>query len=577
MCMEKKRRGRGIVIAFLTVILIGLIAVAGILFYRRYAPNEEVVSLTDILPGKAPGKNQTAILQDQAYNSSLRGRHLNGEWYLPLEAASAADPKFYDQKSTGELLFTDAKSTTKLKPNEKKIIVDGKEQATDYIPLIQEGDHKFVNVRFMKDRTKAIVGTYEGPDRIVIFDRIGAKQAQVAPDVSIRTLTGIKSPVLRKTKAETVFVFDAIDEWTKIITGDGYIGYVETKYLGEGSTFQGNRKYEGKYTYHGIGKKVILGWNQVTNEVANEIVNTLDAVNQGINVISPTWLSLADNEGNLHSIVSSDYVQKMHAKQIGVWVLVDDFTKGVDLQTVLGNETTRHALIGNLISAVKGVGADGINIDFEHVTPEAAPSYLQFLRELYLETRKEKLILSADNYVPKEYNAHYNPTAQAEVLDYYIIMGYDEHAGNSANAGSVASIGFVTEGIDRTLDSVPKERVINAIPFYTRLWHERPWQAGDTGEPSDDNMKVKADSIGMNQQDEILKKYPGEVNWNEGTKQFYYQASNGGETLKMWMETKESVEEKLKVMKERDLAGVACWKLGLETSDVWPVIRKYME
>lgn len=576
--MHRKKRGK--IFVLLILILVGLCGATWFI-YQRYAPNTERVAMTDVLPGKSLGTGETYIFRNEKYLDEMRGLKKDGEYYLPLNVASEIDPKYYYQASSKELLFTDSKGTLKLTANQKEAFVDGEKKTFDYMPFINVNETDYISTGFIRENSNVRIETFSNPDRIVVFDKIGAATATIEAGEPIRTLTGIKSPVLRETAEESVFTFGEIDEWTKIVTADGYIGYVRTSKVGEASTFTGQPDYDGGYSYFSEEKPVVLGWHQVTNEEANKTVNDLYAVKNGtINVISPTWMSLKDSAGGVNSLCDEEYVKTVHEKGMKVWILVDDFSKDVKLGDVLGDEKNRRTLIYNLVRNTKDCGADGINIDFEQVTPENAPAYLQFLRELYIVSRKEKLTLSADNYVPQEYNEHYRRNAQAEVLDYFIIMGYDEHAGDSNEAGSVASFEFVQLGIQRTVAQVPPEKVINAIPFYTRLWQERPWTPQDGADgsvASENHTKVTNTNLGMNQQQEVMEKTPGEVKWNDGTKQNYYQAQHGGETFKMWLEDADSIEAKMSLIKDHKLAGVAAWKLGLETEDVWPVIKKYME
>ena len=99
------------------------------------------------------------------------------------------------------------------------------------------------------------------------------------------------------------------------------------------------------------------------------------------------------------------------------------------------------------------------------------PQYLQFLKELCAAAHAQGLVVSADNFVPL-YTKYYKRREQAKTVDYIVIMGYDEHTASSEEIGSVASLPFVEQGITDTLEEVPKEKVINAIPFYTRAWTE---------------------------------------------------------------------------------------------------------
>ena len=158
----------------------------------------------------------------------------------------------------------------------------------------------------------------------------------------------------------------------------------------------------------------------------------------GVNVISPTWFSVVSTEGNISSLASKEYVDKAHAKNLEVWGLIDNFNESVSTYDTLVQKSSRSHIIEMLISEAKRVGLDGINVDFETLTEEEAPHFIQFIRELSVACRKEQLVLSIDNPVPS-YTYFYNRKEQGVVADYVIIMGYDEHFAGSEEAGSVGS------------------------------------------------------------------------------------------------------------------------------------------
>lgn len=168
-----------------------------------------------------------------------------------------------------------------------------------------------------------------------------------------------------------------------------------------------------------------------------------------------------------------------------------------------------------------------------------------------------------DNPVPEEYTSHYDRMEQGEVVDYVIIMGYDEHYAGSEEAGSVASLPWVETGIQNTLDSVPAEKVIHGIPFYTRLWRT---SAGI----------VTSEAIGMEAAQEVIEKYKVETYWDKTTSQNYGTYDKGNDTYQIWLEDADSIAERVKLVSKYNLAGVAAWKLGFETSDIWTVISENM-
>jgi len=210
-------------------------------------------------------------------------------------------------------------------------------------------------------------------------------------------------------------------------------------------------------------------------------------------------------------------------------------------------------------------GFDGINVDFEKVTEDGSQDYIQFIRELSVACRQKGLVLSVDNYVPHNYNAHYKWAEQGVMADYVIIMGYDEHWGGSEVAGSVASLGYVTEGIERMTQEVPSEKVINAVPLYTRIW--------TTAEDG----AVTSRAVGIQTAYDYMNKNQAAVTWDNSVGQNYVEFETSDGTVQIWLEDEQSLEAKINVMKEHNLGGIAAWKLGFDDGrkNIWGVISGF--
>lgn len=272
---------------------------------------------------------------------------------------------------------------------------------------------------------------------------------------------------------------------------------------------------------------------------------------------------MKDNDGNYSSFASADYVQKAHNKGMEVWVLLDNFSSEVDTYEIMSYTSKRERLISNLVADIQAVGADGINLDFEQISTKAGEHYVEFIRELSVACRANNIVLSVDNYVPRESTTHYNRKEQGVVADYVIIMGYDEHWGGGGIAGSVASLPYVLDGIEQTLSEVPSEKVINAIPFYTRVWKT------DGGE-------VTSEALGMEATQRFISENGVETHWDEEVCQNYGEKTMNGIIYQVWIEDNESIAAKLNVMDSHNLAGVAEWQLGFEDKSVWDVIEGYI-
>ena len=572
--MAKKRRKRRrrrssrlapVLVALLLIILVGA---AGIItsVIRRYTPSDARMDLADYY--QQSGEDELSlILQDKIADS--KGRIEEGTAYIPYTVVTEdLDGRFYWDQETQQMLYTLPEEILEIQPESNTYLLSGKTVTEDY-PIVRQIDGEYYIALDFLEQYMEIQGTvYEDPARAVIFYKWGkAETVEATEETQIRYQGGIKSPILKDLEqGEEMLLLEELDNWSRVMTRDGIDGYVENGSLssvGEMEyTYTGS--YEEDFTSLTRDHKINLAWHQVTSEAANQAFASDTQNMTGVNVISPTWFSVTSTQGNISSLASSDYVSQAHAKGLEVWGLIDNFDDEVSTLDTLSVRSARQHIIDMLLSEAKRVDLDGINVDFEALTEEEAPHFIQFIRELSVACRNNGLVLSVDNPVP-QYTAFYNRKEQGIVADYVIIMGYDEHTVGSETAGSVASLPFVEEGIAQTLSEVPKEKVINGIPFYTRLWTEA------------NNGMVTSEVCSMDQADAYVEKYNMEVYWNTDVSQNYAEAVTDSGVLKMWLEDEKSLEEKMKLIQQYELAGVAEWKLGFERDDVWQIISSYIQ
>ena len=287
---------------------------------------------------------------------------------------------------------------------------------------------------------------------------------------ALRIKGGIRSEIINtEEKGTSVQILEQMDKWSKVRTEDGYMGYVPNSRLSKVEEETPVSEFNAPvYTNISMDGKVRLGFHQVTTKDANATFDKVADTAQGMNVIVPTWFNITDNEGNYTSLASKDYVDKAHALGIQVWAMFDNISteesvKNVDSGKLFSSTATRKKLIENLMKEADTYGFDGFNLDFESLKSSAGPHYVQFIREMSVSCRQKGLVLSVDDYVPAVYSAFYNRKEQGIVADYVIVMGYDEHFAGG-DAGSVASISYVENGITGTLKEVPKEKLINSAP-----------------------------------------------------------------------------------------------------------------
>lgn len=472
--------------------------------------------------------------------------------YIPMSLANTYYDNFYYDSREGHLLVTGATRT-----------VEGV-QGSDY--LVNE--EAYVSLAFLNRFVPMEYRIYKDPMRVEINTGSEAVTTDsLESDAKMRVSADKKSPILMDLESgDTVELEEKGDVWSKIRI-QAVEGYIESKALAGKETqtvpaLSGGAEADDSYQKLLRPHKIVLGFHNVAVADANSYLKEAVANTRGMNVIAPTWFAIADNEGHLTDIGSASYVSAAHEMGCEVWGVADNFTNQIDTNEVLSRTSSRLTLEQELISRAAELGLDGINIDFEQLAGETGDDLAQFLRELSILTRAAGLVLSVDNYVPQDYTDFYRRDIQGRVADYVVIMGYDEHTAASAEAGSVASIGFVTKGIEDTLEEVPAAQVINAIPFYTRKW-------------SYENGSLSCESMGMSDARAFLADKGVQPAWDAETCQNYASFERDGVIYSIWLEDAQSISSKLTVMTAHDLGGVGCWKLTQETPDIWDTITTF--
>lgn len=583
---SRRRRKRNLAFKMSILVLIVIGIVGGAFLLKRYSPSKEKADLKKYYGIEQD--NQVAVIIDNQILEA-KAAMFDGKPYLEYSLVrDYLNDRFYWDSNENILLYTLPEGTIRADVGSNEYTLQKEKKSEDYTIIKTEGSTAYIALDFVQKYTNIEFKTYEDPQRVMIISDWGKiRTATVKKDTQVRYRGGVKSPYLTEvSKKDKVPVIENEGDWKKVRTEDGYIGYIKKNCLKNEKEETISREFE-EQVYTNISKDytINMAWHVVTNQSANEKVLQTIADTKGLTTISPTWFTIADTDGNINSLASSQYVNYAHQSNIEVWALVRDFDGGIgsyeESYEVLSHTSKRENLVNQLIAEALQTGIDGINVDFEKISAECGEHYIQFIRELSVKCRQNGLVLSVDNYVPKTYNAHYHIEEQGKVADYVIIMGYDEHYSGSYESGSVASLNFVKEGIEATLNAVPKEKVINAVPFFTRLWKEVPKTeeelAEEAGtEAAEYSVKVTSEALGMEAAEQAIADAGAQTTVDEATKQNYAQWEADGATYKIWLEDETALEEKLKLMKEYKLAGTAAWRLGFEKSSVWELILKYV-
>ena len=560
---QQKKKAAPVLVVLILIVLVGAAGIVSFLINRykpgtEYMAGNEYFNLTD--------ENSVALIQ----NGELLEEQavlIGGEPYAAYTyVESQLNSCFYWDEETKGILLTTSGGVQTLLPGDAAVAkTPGGQPAVQ-----QESDGTvYISLDAVKEYTDLDYAYYSDPNRVVIRNEWdGVEQATVQSDTAqVRQKGGIKSLILADVqKGDTLLYLENLDNWCKVMTADGYTGYIQTEDISEPEAIEARTAKKDSYERITRDHKINLVWHQSTSTESNDAMAEMTAEMTGVNVISPTWFSVTDETGTISSLASADYVKLAHEAGREVWGLIDNFNEAFDETTDLAYASVRSRIIEQLLAEAASCGMDGINVDFENLKEAGIPHYLQFLRELTSAAHAQNLVVSVDTPVPQAYTMYYQRGEQARFVDYMIVMAYDEHFAGSEEAGSVSSLPFVQQAVEEMTRVMPADQVICGIPFYTRVWTEKFGQSAITSEV-----------LGMDGAKNYAKENQMTETWDASLGQNVATVETSDARYTIWMEDEQSMEEKLKVIQSADLAGVAEWKLGFECADVWSLISEYIE
>ena len=565
-----KKRILPVIIAILLILVIAGGALGKVLL-DKYSYSKEEADWNEFYQVSESDRS-AIILQDEMVEEQALIR--DDVCYFDLATVHKyMNEVFYADMTEKLLLYANPTEVIRTTFGETSYTTTEGTQDAGYVISFVEGDTVYVAADYVKLFTNY---SYDCYDRHVqVYTEWGTRQvAQLKKDTAVRLRGGVKSPILTQAaKGDTLEILEQMETWSKVKTADSVIGYVENKRLGditEETETPVTDYQEPEYTALTSDSKICLGWHSIGGAGGNDTLYSMVSGTKGMNVIAPTWFSLPDENGSIRNFGTANYVTTAHNMGLQVWGVVDNFNyaneTGTAISTLnmLSSTTSRQNFVRNVTDAAVSLGLDGINVDFEQLSSDCGPHYVEFIRELSIQCRNRGLVLSIANYVPFNFNDYYRLDIQGQVADYVIIMGYDEHWHGSKDPGSVASISYVSGGLDRTLQEVPANKVVNALPFYTILWKT-------------EGTDVTDEYITMNNEADFMNRAGVTAEWDEETCQNYAEWTSGNATYQIWLEDAESIAVKLNMMATKNIGGVAVWRLGYGTQADWELINAYLQ
>ncbi|WP_258208923.1 glycosyl hydrolase family 18 protein [Paenibacillus radicibacter] len=564
--MIKKKGCLSLLFLFLCV---AGVVVAAFYYFNREVPSTEHVGI------EYYGKTKPVFYKGELSDSDATGSKESLKLPLGFIQKQIDPSAIYEEASQSVIVTTENKvvrlrtkgltSTINEKPYTLKFPIDKKGEVVN-VPIDPLLELYHLDIRESDETGITIVN--QGGDSIV-WGSVLAKDKETLT-VPIRTRSGVTNPILGDlSPQEEVMIWGEENGWYKVQRKNGMLGYVEKQSIQIDHTEKIASKVppEPYIPWKPVGGKINMTWEHVTSK--NPDTSKIPAM-PGLNVISPTWFHLADGKGNLNNTADAAYVKWAQNNGLQVWALFDNGFEPKQTTQALATYDTRMKMIKQLLSFAQMYKLQGINIDFENVVTADKQNFVQFVREFTPLAHEQNLVVSVD-VTPKSqsemWSLFLDRRALAQTVDYMMLMGYDEHWATSPKAGSVASLPWVENAIKKILDEdeVPPEKLVLGVPSYTRLWTE---------EIVDGKTKVSSRAIFMERAQRIISENKLTPVFQPEVGQNYVEYKEGDKLNKIWIEDAVSMKARTEIVKKFNLAGIASWRRGFETPDIWKVIEE---
>ena len=512
-------------------------------------------------------KTTNLIINNRNVTSNLKNEIMikdNMIYLSKQDIANFFDKYIYEEEETNQIITTYDKKIAEIGFEENTININGsdktirahaeKENEIIYLPISEMTEVYGIEIEYLPD-TKVV--TMDSTDR-------EQKKAILSSDVAVKSSTNfIAKTVDRVKKGDDVIVISSENGNSRIRTKNGKIGYVKSNKLTNEITVREDMEEE----------KQVIGKINLTWDYFSQYASAPDRSGQtieGVNVVSPSFFYI-DEDGDLRENVGEEgenYIEWAHNNGYKVWPMISNAeaaTESLDITSnIMNSYEKRKELIEDIVNACVKYKIDGINIDFENMKQEDKDMYSRFIIELTPRLKEMGLVTSVDVTAPdggETWSLCFDRHVIGDVADYIVFMAYDQYGVSSTKAGTTAGYNWVELSLNKFLqtEEIEPEKIILAIPLYTRVW------------TTDSNGKVTSKTVDMKDINEVIPEGANKT-WDDELKQNYVEYTEGGNKKQIWIEDIDSLKAKISLITQNKLAGVASWRKGMETEEVWKML-----
>lgn len=563
MSRSKKREKKQSNKTFRKLLIVAIFLIA-VIYILKYAYNYEINDVTD---------RTNLIINNSNITTSLKKNVViqDGVVYLSKEDVFNFFDKhiYYDEKYNQIITGSDSRigaiviGENKMTNNGSTVSIKGtilEKDDTYYIPFSDLDDIYHVKTTYIEETDTVVIDSLNR--KLVIAD--SSKENSIKQERTIISRTIAK---LKKGENVTVVNDSSKNGWIKVRTDNGKLGYVKENSITNHTTIRENMNNQTPT----IEGNISMIWEYFSEYgSAPHRIEKLE----GVNVVSPTFFTLKRlGKGEIYENVGNsgkEYIQWAHDNGYEVWPTISNNTYIDTTSEIMNDYKLRQDLINDIVSLIMRYNLDGINIDFENMYEKDKQVFNRFIIELAPRLKEIGAVLSVDVTAPdggENWSMCYDRHTIGEVADYIVFMAYDQNGSTSPKEGTTAGYDWVEVNLQKfvgTQEDIDSKKIILGIPFYTRVWY------------TDSSGELTSEAIDIKDLDNIIPSSANKI-WDDDLKQYITEYTKNGRTYKVWVEDEKSIESKLSLIQEYDLAGAAYWKKGGEPESIWSMISEKLD
>ncbi len=277
-----------------------------------------------------------------------------------------------------------------------------------------------------------------------------------------------------------------------------------------------------------------------------------------LDIVIPDWFSVPGKSCELSENINPRTRQILKNRGVLVYPRVTNlagYAWSDSTGRLLRSDRKRNCLVKKITERLIEIGADGVNLDFEHLHVEDKSYFVLFVNELKISFRPHRLKLSVDVSL---FDPAQDILQIGKAADLVMVMAYDEHH-SGTGPGPISSQRWFRYQVDEMIDYLGTDKVMIILGAYGYDW-------------TDSNRKP-AQSISFRHALDLAAEHNSTITFARGgeNSKFSYRDEKKI-SHEVYFQDSLSFYNQIRYCRSKGLSKFGIWRAGTEDENIWNVL-----